>query len=265
MEKDNRTVLHLAAEKNFGRPFVEIMNSKKPSLIPDVHSTYMDTSMVGKGTKTAWVRVVGRQAIHDACRSGCGLCVKALLAGDASSRMGLNLTMFPSWWDPAFHPWMYDYLVKSTKRNMHKYKTIWGVLPIHIATLHRCSECLEALVASATSTSTKHRADVLEATMSMGYTTSYMTKHVFRQTIFSDPSCVFSALDLAVLTNCSSCAEILLQAGANATRITLDQRSSMEDLPVFDVLPKNVTVQRCSLLRLTDKRRISYMMMFSWI
>lgn len=126
MEKDNRTILHLAAEKNFGRPFVEIMNSKNTSLIPDVNSTYMDTSIVGVGTKTSWVKVVGRAAIHDACRSGCGPCVKALLARDASGRMGLNLTMFPSWWDPVFHPWMMDYLLKSTKRNRHSYRSIWG-------------------------------------------------------------------------------------------------------------------------------------------
>lgn len=104
----------------------QIMNSKNPSLIPDVNSTYMDTSIVGVGTKTSWVKVVGRAAIHDACRSGCGPCVKALLARDASGRMGLNLTMFPSWWDPVFHPWMMDYLLKSTKRNRHSYRSIWG-------------------------------------------------------------------------------------------------------------------------------------------
>ena len=53
-----------------------------------------------------------------------------------------------------------------------------------------------------------------------------------QQTDVSDPSCLFSALDLAVLTNCSSCAQILLQAGASASQITLDQDSSMENLPV---------------------------------
>lgn len=264
MEKDNRTILHLAAEKNFGRPFVEIMNSKNKSLIPDVHSTYMDTSMVGVDKKSSWVRVVGRAAIHDACRSGCGLCVKALAKNaPTASRMALNLTIFPSWWDPVFHPWMYEYLVKNSERNNHNYKSIWNVQPIHIATVNRCSECLEALVKSASGTETFK--DVLEARLSLGHTRSYMAtemnldtqKHVFGQTDVSDPSCFFSALDLAVLTNCSSCAQILLQAGANASHITLDHGSSMEKLPVLDELPKNVTVQRCSLIRLTDKRRDS--------
>lgn len=54
----------------------------------------------------------------------------------------------------------------------------------------------------------------------------------FGQSDVFDPSCLFSALDLAVLTNCSSCAQILLRAGANASQITLDQDSSMENLPV---------------------------------
>lgn len=154
----------------------QIMNSKNTSLIPDVNSTYMDTSIVGVGTKTSWVKVVGRAAIHDACRSGCGPCVKALLARDASGRMGLNLTMFPSWWDPVFHPWMMDYLLKSTKRNRHSYRSIWGVQPIHIATLHHCSECLEALVGSSDTSGTSGETlkEVVEATMSLGYTTSYM-------------------------------------------------------------------------------------------
>ena len=151
------------------------MNSKNPSLIPDVNSTYMDTSLVGVGARSCWVKVIGRAAIHDACRSACGPCVKALLARDASSRMGLNLTMFPSWWDPVFHPWMYDYLVRNTLRNKHSYKSIWGVQPIHIATLHHCSECLEALLETP---ATSGRIEVVEATMSLGSTTSYMAANM---------------------------------------------------------------------------------------
>ena len=159
------------------------MSPKSPKLkneiIPDVNVPYHGMHLIDakknafgmnhEEDSSIYLRFDGRAAIHDACRSACVLCVKALLLRDASTSVSLNLTMFPAWWDPAFHPWMYNYLSHSSQRNSQKYKSIWNVRPIHIAATHNCSECLEALVEDL---SPKE----IDATMILGHTTSFFRK-----------------------------------------------------------------------------------------
>eukprot|EP00438_Fugacium_kawagutii_P035867 Skav236470 [mRNA] locus=scaffold3359:38557:45200:+ [translate_table: standard] len=146
IEQDQRTVLHLAAEKNFPEPLLEILDNVNASLIPDVDAIYMDVKQVGSSKKWSYVQAVGRTALHDACRSGCARCVEGLISKKASANASFTVTMFPSWWDPVFHPWMLDFLSKSSKHNQHKYKSIWNVQPVHVAVSHHCGECLEVLM-----------------------------------------------------------------------------------------------------------------------
>ena len=154
------------------------LKNERVQIIPDVNGPYHGMHMIDAKNAfgldhaedtSIYLRFDGRAAIHDACRSACVLCVKALLLRDASTDVSLNLTMFPAWWDPAFHPWMYNYLSHSTQKNSQKYRSIWNVRPIHIAATHNCSECLEALVEDL---SPKE----IDATMILGHTTTFFRK-----------------------------------------------------------------------------------------
>ena len=41
MEKDDRTILHLAAEKNFSEPMEELLQKRSPYELPNVDAHYM--------------------------------------------------------------------------------------------------------------------------------------------------------------------------------------------------------------------------------
>lgn len=106
----------------------------------------MDIKTVGTSKKWSYVQAFGRTALHDACRSGCVRCVEGLISKKASTNASFTVRMFPSWWDPVFHPWMLDFMWKSSKHNQHTYKSIWNVQPVHVAVSNHCSECLEVLM-----------------------------------------------------------------------------------------------------------------------
>ena len=243
----------------------QILKNKDKHLIPDVNAFYMGFHRVGGLKKWTWIQILGRTALHDACRSGCGRCVEALVAANASKIPGINITMFPSWWDPAFHPWMYDYLLRTSSRNRQKYKSIWNVKPIHIATSHQCTACLEALL---TGTSVS---EVVEAPLYIGQTTTYLKTFMtdreevrlgrnslsccklcisppalrLGQEHLKDAFCSLRALDLAVLLNCEPCVQILLSRGASASQIVLDSSSEEERLAVPLGRPATRPCRKC--------------------
>ena len=129
-----------------------------------VNATYMGLH-VAKNDLSA--RFVSRTALHDACSSGCSLCVEPLLQAKADGNAAMNVTVFPKDWDILTHPWMWRHLGSNTGEPCENYNAMWHIQPLHFAILHHCIGCLSALLAGKVQ---------LESAMNLGNETTCIRK-----------------------------------------------------------------------------------------
>jgi len=248
-----KTVLHLAAEKGYISAMKLVFAQKRD--LPDVNAGYSSTRSGGK----LRVHVDGITALHNACEVGCPDCVQLLLAHGAKKEAMTDLTAFPTWFDAAIHPWMYEALTDFREKGhkQFRYPVLVNVQPLHMAVKNTCQECIEQLL--------QHHVDV-NAQARLGYEHSYYqrsnaTRSYEQVSMIGTDACVLKPLDLALAFGTVEMVKKFMAAGADMTSITVDSKAKLlnnadflKRLNIVNSTQNALQIDRCQHWKLADAK-----------
>ena len=223
LEQNGRTVLHIAAQKQYAEALNFVLDRKirKERDRPEVDAEIKAIRTVGDDVKLLMSNVT---ALHDACHANCGRCTRLLLQHGANAQATLFVKLFPTSWYNTLQRWMYKAFARFTreKNKTVEFPVLEGLQPIHLAAKRGCHTCIEHL--------NKLQVNINARSM-LGLEYNEYTIHASgefsQQSSSGKGACLMRPLDLALAYGHDLSAQYLIRAGADTTRITVDSGSKL--------------------------------------